>query len=129
MLYLALKKGNGRTSVKELVLHIRVPPPFLAKVLQDLSHKGMLTSCKGPRGGFALARPANHITLLSVVEAIDGAPFASGCVLGFAECTIATPCALHSEWSIIRDRTTAALRNKNLAEMARQMRKPEYADA
>lgn len=129
VMYLALKNGGTKTSVKELVQHIQVPSPFLAKILQELAHKGVLMSSKGPRGGFALAKPANQITMLSIVEAIDGTAFTNGCVLGFMECTTGTPCAMHDEWSGIRDRIIGALGNQDLGEMAKRMHKPEYEGA
>lgn len=128
VLYLALKEEGEKTSIKELTKHIRIPSPFLAKILQDLAHKALLKSGKGPHGGFALAKPAKHITMFSIVEAIDGTAFTNGCVLGFMECSSTTPCAMHDEWSGIRDRITAALKKKDLAEMAKQMRKPEYLE-
>lgn len=49
-----------------------VPGPYLAKHLQALTRAGITTSTSGPKGGFRLARPANEITLLDVVVAIDG---------------------------------------------------------
>ena len=49
-----------------------VPPAYLAKHLQALSRAGILVSGHGPRGGYRLARPAREITVLDVVEAIDG---------------------------------------------------------
>jgi Rrf2 family protein len=128
VLYLALKDEDERTSIKELTNNIQIPSPFLAKILQDLTHTGLLISCKGPRGGFALAKPAKEITMFQVVEAMDGTAFTNGCVLGFTECSTTSPCAMHDEWSGIRDKITSALKKKSLAEMAKQMRKPEYLE-
>ena len=129
VLYLALKEEGEKTSIKELTNHIRIPSPFLAKILQDLAHTGLLKSGKGPRGGFALSKPAREITMFQIVEAMDGTAFTNGCVLGFTECSTTAPCAMHDEWSDIRDRITTALQKKNIAEMAKQMRKPEYLEA
>ncbi|MBM2840993.1 MAG: transcriptional regulator, BadM/Rrf2 family [Bacteroidetes bacterium] len=129
VLYLALKEGGEKTSIKELTHHIQIPSPFLAKILQDLTHTGLLKSGKGPHGGFALAKPAREITMFQIVEAMDGTAFTNGCVLGFTECSTTTPCAMHDEWSGIRDRIADALKKKDLAVMAKQMRKPEYLEA
>jgi Rrf2 family iron-sulfur cluster assembly transcriptional regulator len=128
VLYLALKPGGERTSIKELTKHVKLPSPFLAKILQDLTRKGLLVSSKGPHGGFALGKPPRDITLFHVVEAIDGVAFTNGCVLGFMECSSVTPCAMHNEWKPIRDRIQSSLASQDVAAMARQMQKPEYLE-
>lgn len=56
-----------------------VPPAYLAKHLQALSRAGILESVPGPRGGYRLARPAAEVTVLDVVEAIDGTEGAFVC--------------------------------------------------
>ncbi|MFD3522422.1 RrF2 family transcriptional regulator [Streptomyces sp. NPDC058653] len=66
-----LDPGAG-ASVAQLALYYDLPAPYLAKQLKTLVKAGVLTASTGPRGGFRLARPASEITLLQVVEAIDG---------------------------------------------------------
>lgn len=126
VLYLALKEKGERTSIKELTKHIKMPSPFLAKILQDLTHKGLLVSFKGPTGGFALGKSAKEITLFHIVEAIDGVAFTNGCVLGFTECSTTDPCSLHNDWKNIRDKIQSILSKQDIAQMAKQMHKPEY---
>jgi Rrf2 family protein len=63
----------GRTaSAAQLAGYFDLPAPYLAKQLQTLVRAGVLTATTGPRGGFRLARPAAEITLLHIVEAVDG---------------------------------------------------------
>jgi Rrf2 family protein len=67
---------GGTASAAQLAEHFDVPSAYLAKQLQSLVRAGVLTATTGPRGGFRLARPAAEITLLQVVEAVDGgSPF------------------------------------------------------
>jgi Rrf2 family protein len=67
---------GGVASAAQLAAHYDVPPAYLSKQLQALVRAGVLTATTGPRGGFRLGRPAQRITLLQIVEAIDGAaPF------------------------------------------------------
>lgn len=124
--YLALKPEGEMTSIKELAKKLNIPYHFLGKILQDLSYKGLLSSQKGPSGGFGLAMPAKDITLFHIVEAIDGVGFTKNCVLGFPECSGQNPCAVHEKWSGLRDGVYAMLVSKNIAQVARDMRKPEY---
>ena len=126
VLYLALRENGARTSIKDLTKHLKMPSAFLAKILQDLTHKKLLVSFKGPHGGFALRKPAKEITPFHIVEAIDGVAFTNGCVLGFMECSTGNPCSLHNEWKTIRDRIQSTLSKQDLAQMAKQMHKPEY---
>lgn len=124
--YLALKPAGERTSIKELTKKLGIPYHFLGKILQNLVYKGLLISQKGPTGGFALGLPAKDITLFHIVDAIDGPGFTTNCVLGFPECSGKNPCAVHDLWAGYREGIYQMLVNRNIAEMAKAMRKPEY---
>lgn len=63
---------GGTASAAQLAEHFDVPPAYLAKQLQALVRAGVLTATTGPRGGFRLARGPGEITLLQIVEAVDG---------------------------------------------------------
>lgn len=126
--YLALRPDGEMTSIRELAKKLEIPYHFLAKILQDLSYKGLLLSQKGPTGGFALGMPAKDITLFHIVEAIDGVDFTNKCVMGFPECSGKNPCAVHDKWATMRDGIYSMLVNKNIAQMAREMKKPEYQE-
>ena len=129
VLYLALRPAGEMTSIKELTDKLDIPYHFLAKILQDLSRKGLLTSLKGPSGGFGLALPAKEITLFHIVEAVDGDEFTKSCVLGFPECSGKDPCAVHEKWADVREGIYRMLVSKNMAEMAKGMKKPVYSAA
>ena len=67
---------GGTASAGQLAEHYDLPAAYLAKQLQALVRTGVLSAITGPRGGFRLARPADQITMLQVVEAVDGgSPF------------------------------------------------------
>ena len=70
---LAQLEAHETASAAQLAAYYDLPAPYLAKQLQSLVRAGVLTATTGPRGGFRLARPAAEITLLQVVEAVDGA--------------------------------------------------------
>jgi len=126
VLYLALKPEGEMTSIKELTRRLDIPYHFLGKILQRLTNKRLLISMKGPTGGFALRKQPEDITLFDIVEAIDGGDFKDKCVLGFAECSGKNPCSVHTTWGKTRDDIYAMLISKNIGEMARDMKKPEY---
>ena len=126
VLYIALKPQDEMTSIKEMTATLGIPYHFLAKILQDLTRKGLLTSMKGPSGGFSLGMAPKDITLFHIVEAVDGVDFTQTCVLGFPECSGKNPCAVHEKWAGLRDGIYDMLVSKNIGEMAREMRKPQY---
>jgi Rrf2 family protein len=125
--FLALKKDGELTSIKELAGKLRIPYHFLAKILQHLTRKGLLTSLKGPTGGFGLALPARDITLFHIIEAIDGVGFTQRCVMGFPECSGKNPCSVHESWAGIREGIYTMLVRKSIAQMAGEMKKKEYS--
>ena len=127
VLFLALQKEGERKSIKDLTKKLGIPYHFLAKILQDLSKKGLLASNKGPGGGFSLGMPAADITLFHIVEAIDGVALTQKCVMGFAECSGKHPCAVHENWALLRDGIYSMLVGKNIAQLALEMKKPGYA--
>jgi Rrf2 family protein len=70
---LAQLEPGATASTAQLAQYYDLPAPYLAKQLKALVRAGLLAASTGPRGGFRLARPASEITLLQIVEAVDGA--------------------------------------------------------
>ena len=70
--YLARIPDGKFAMVQHIAEEEKIPAHFLAKILQQLTRKGLLRSNKGPTGGFSLRVPASQITLLDLVEALDG---------------------------------------------------------
>jgi Rrf2 family iron-sulfur cluster assembly transcriptional regulator len=126
VLYLAAKPPGERTSIRELTHRLHIPYHFLAKILQRLQRKGLLSSLKGPSGGFSLRAPAQQITLMQIVEAVDGPGLTSVCVLGFPECSGKNPCSVHDRWAGIREEIRQMLVKRSIAELILEMKKPEY---
>jgi Rrf2 family iron-sulfur cluster assembly transcriptional regulator len=128
VLYLALKPPASKTPIRELTQQLEIPYHFVAKILQDLTRKGLLVSMKGPSGGFGLGMAAAEITVFHVVEAIDGVGFMENCLLGFPDCSDKHRCGVHDSWAKIRSSTYQMLVGKTIAQMARETRKPQYRD-
>jgi len=128
ILYLALKQNGEMTSVARLSRILKVPAPYLGKILQDLARRGILRSNQGPAGGFALAVSADKINLAQIIEAIDGKDSLQGCMLGFPNCSNDEPCAAHAQWSRSRKSILALLQHKTLDELARASRKTHLGD-
>jgi Rrf2 family protein len=112
----------GYVMLDKLTEQASLPREFLAKIFRQLVENGILTSAKGPGGGFALARPAHDISLLNVIEAIDGGHDIDGCVVGLARCTDHMPCPQHDLFKPIRQRLRAYLSTTTLADTAASLK-------
>ena len=97
---------------------INAPSNYLGKLLRVLSRAGVVEGRKGSAGGFRLARTTGAISLLDVLEPIEHVSRVRRCFLGRAKCPGTSPCALHEEWSRIRDHYLDFLRSTTLADLA-----------
>lgn len=87
VIYLAVNEKEGqKIGIKQIAKDLDIPSPFLGKILQQLAKHKILASTKGPHGGFGLNRPAVEITLMDIVEIIDGTEVFDSCLLGLAIC-------------------------------------------
>lgn len=116
--YLAQKPEGTAVPIKEVAEKEDLPPHFLAKIMQTLAKSGVLSSYKGPTGGFALARPAGRITLYDIVEALDDVSNYDHCAVGLAECSDQNPCPLHTMWTGVRTAVLDYFRRTTLVDLA-----------
>jgi Rrf2 family protein len=92
-----LEEGE-RLATSVIAEEENIPLPFLAKIVSQLSVKGILDAMRGASGGVRLARPPAEITLLEVIEAIDGEISLNRCVLNEEACTSTDSCPVHEVW-------------------------------
>lgn len=112
-------RGNKEfMRLRELARATQIPGPFLAKVFQELVSAGILDSARGPRGGYALARPAAAITLHDIKAAIDGVKDLDWCAVGLGPCSDDVPCPLHDGFKPLRQRIKRYLERTTLADIA-----------
>lgn len=97
-----------------------IPKSFLAKIFQDLARSGILRSQRGAGGGFTLARPADGITILEVIEAIDGKIALQRCLGDAPECEKRDGCALCFLFEEAQDRLKEVFSRTTLAELERR---------
>jgi FeS assembly SUF system regulator len=100
-----LAKDEGRPTcvrtAQELAVASRVPLPTVAKLLKELNRAGIVSSQRGRRGGYALARPASAISVAEIVEALEGPVALTECSTGDGTCTLESTCVARSHWAPI----------------------------
>jgi Rrf2 family protein len=111
MVYLARLGPEERAATKKIAEVQKIPPSFLAKIISQLSIAKLIDTSRGARGGVKLARPGGEISLLEVVEAIDGPIALNDCTVSPGKCDNAEFCPLHDIWQEAQDDLVAKLRN------------------
>jgi Rrf2 family protein len=119
MVHLAGLPAGTRSSLPALAEAVEVPEQFLSKVLQMLGRSRLIQSQRGASGGFELAADPERISLLEVVEAVEG-PIQLNLCLGPGEgCARKTHCAVHLVWMDAQEALVSVLRKATIAGMAR----------
>lgn len=90
---------------------------YLGKLLQSLTHEGLVVSQKGVGGGFRLARKPESIRLYDIVNPIDHVGRWTGCFFGRKDCSAASPCPMHERWGEVRDAYLRLLRETSVADL------------
>ena len=101
--------------VDRIAQGMRIPKTFLAKILQKLVKGGVVKSFRGAKGGFRLDRRPEDITLLDVIEAIEGTVAMNACALDKKRCSLSGRCSVHPVWIDVRKEVEAILRKRNFA--------------
>jgi Rrf2 family protein len=118
VLYIAKLGAGQRAATSQIAQEQRIPPSFLAKIISQLSIAGLLQTSRGARGGVMLAATPEEITLLDVVEAIDGPIALNECVNDDGACSFGDDCPLRPIWCDAQDDLVKRLRNTNFAQFA-----------
>lgn len=118
MIFIALKSdGNKNVDLTSISTELDIPKHFLSKILQMLVKHRLLNSMKGPTGGFSLKVPADKITLIKVVEIVDGLDVFNRCGIGFKECDDQNPCPIHFEFCQVREQIQEVFESKTLEQL------------
>ncbi len=116
----AAKQGRvGRLSAALLAEETGVPLPTVQKLLGRLAVAGLMESARGSGGGFALARPAEGISLAEIVEAVEGPIAMTACVeTGRHDCALESGCRVRPHWAVVNGAIRGALAEVSLARLA-----------
>lgn len=114
VLYLARDRDRS-ASATEVAHAMQIPKSFLAKILQRLVRSHILTSMRGRNGGFRLAKNPPEISLLSILESIQGPAAINVCAIDSRMCRLSATCTVHPVWVQIRKEVERRLRKQTIA--------------
>ena len=118
IIYVALGQAAGKKiGIKEIAKELEMPQPFIGKILQNIVRHGLLSSVKGPNGGFYLGEKGDQVTIMDVVNITDGSETFKKCGLGLKNCSDVHPCPLHSEFKVYRDGIKDLFCKKTIKEL------------
>jgi len=119
IVYLASRPADQVCLLSDIAAAVDVPPTFLAKIFQQFSKIGLVKSYRGTGGGFILGRTADKITLLDVVEAVEGPIIPNRCVENGIDCDRSASCSVHPVWVNVQSQVRGILEKVTLEELAK----------
>ena len=118
-LYSSPEKKEG---IKNIAGELDIPSPFLGKILQVLVKQQLLYSTKGPHGGFFLRKPAIDITIMEVIEIMEGKDLFDTCIVRTSSCDSNQPCSLHHKLAPIRRELKSLFSTETIADLVSEFR-------
>jgi Rrf2 family protein len=115
---LAIDGAGGRVKADALAVELDTTAGFVPQVIGPLVKRGWVRSDPGPRGGYTAAVPLESVSVLDVIEAIDGPTDAGRCVVADGPCGRAPHCAPHAAWARARDELVSHLGAQSMASLA-----------
>ena len=118
-------KKNEKVGIIEVAEAIGSPMHFTGKILQTLVRKKVLSSAKGPNGGFYIEN-GQSLFLIDIIRAIDGNGLFTACVLGLEKCSETNPCPMHHQVKPIRDQLMSEFSKQSVNELVHDFEQHKY---
>lgn len=120
MIHLAGLPHGRLVSHKELADRLSLPKDFTAKIMKTLSERGLVSSVRGPHGGFKLAKSPQCISMLDVIEATEGPVSLNVCLDSKSSCAVSESCTMYDVWRVGQEKMLDVYRTATLASLAEQ---------
>ena len=115
------KDEKSLYSAQQLHKDIDIPERYLRRLLTDLSKSGFIKSIQGRHGGFTFARDVSEITLMEIVDSIDGKDSIDGCILGYEVCAFDYSCPMHDVWEETKRKVIKTLTETSLKDIHKKV--------
>ena len=113
---------NKKFNVKEIAREVDAPEAFTAKILQVLNKHRIITSLKGPYGGFYIEEFQLEQPILNIVHAIDGMAVFKECGLGLKQCSEKHPCPMHDKFKIARETLLNVFQQTTIRQLVTELK-------
>lgn len=122
LLDLALHGGGGPVSLREVSERQAISAKYLDQILTQLRRAGFIRASRGSRGGFQITADPESLTLLDIMNAVEGRMAILDCVVDPSRCDRAADCITREVWSEVTVAMERVLRNTTLADLIRRAR-------
>ncbi|MBK9792102.1 MAG: Rrf2 family transcriptional regulator [Sphingobacteriales bacterium] len=109
--------GNECFKINTIASAIDSPPFFTSKILQTLVRQNIISSTKGPNGGFYVDKKSKPIILYDLIIAVEGPDFFDKCLLGLSTCTEKNPCPLHKDFKKHKEELKQLFKKKSVSDI------------
>ena len=116
LLYISTQ-GPESVKASTIARELGAPPNYMSKTLHALAGAGILSSRRGPTGGFRLGVAPDRLTLARIIEVVDDPAPKDMCLVDSTRCSDRSPCALHGRWKKVSNRVWDPLRSTTLADL------------
>lgn len=121
-IFIASRHSDGnKLNIREIAREVDAPEAFTAKILQVLNKHRIITSLKGPYGGFFIEDFQLEQPVINIVNAIDGLSVFMECGLGLKQCSALHPCPMHNQYKIARDALQNAFQETTIRKLAQEV--------
>jgi Rrf2 family iron-sulfur cluster assembly transcriptional regulator len=118
VLYIALVQDEKHyVQVEEIAANLAAPRHFMGKILKKLAKEGVLSSTKGPSGGFTINKDTLSLSLIRIMQITDGLSPLQNCVLRMTECHASNPCPMHRRMEMIKSGLLAVLSDTSIGDL------------
>lgn len=127
VLYIAAESNSdkGLKGVKEISEALKIPFAFTGKILQELVKRDVVSSLKGPKGGFYLSDENAIIPLYTIVDIMGDVSYFKSCGLGLTECSEKHPCPIHDTFKVSRNNLLELFRTKTIGELGKEVKESD----
>lgn len=119
--FLSASESKEKFSPKTLCQRAKVSESFTRKGFQQLVREKILEAVSGPNGGYRFIRKPTEISILEIIEAIEGKGFFDGCVMGLKQCSENKPCPIHNFWAKQKKQTIKMFQTKTIKDLIRSI--------
>ena len=119
MLALGRATDGGHLSVRRVAAEQRIPARFLPLIMRDLVRAGLVEGTTGRAGGYRLARAPSEVSLLDIVEAVEGDSRRRTCILRGGPCGTQSVCDIHAVFAAAQDALLTRLAGVTVADLSR----------
>ena len=118
LLLVSTSSESIKISSKKIANDLGIPAPFLAKTMQKLTKKNIISSAKGPHGGFYLTTENRKKTIFDIIDCIENTNKFNQCYLSQLECSEESYCVVHHLYCPFKNQLIKKLKDKTILEMA-----------